>query len=276
MMTITAIVLLSLASQTCSAALASISSDILQSKTDHSSSSSRPPSVELPVLRKDLLSLLSLLHASTTKLSLALKPSSPSYTASLAPLKDISDHVSVLSHCINLFDPTTHGATIIREAVFLIKDVIEAIRALLQTFLNIEANGTDVSTGQAGDEYMVRTGAVHDLIDKARVSNGLSKDNFVAARKKWTQDQCSLEDGLREVGEMVEDAESSDRDDEEEFGDDDGWGEMGLGPGKKMDKDELERTKKVHLSMSSNFLRAHDTRPFNPAPRYSSSINSSS
>lgn len=126
--------------------------------------------------------------------------------------------------------------------------MIQAIRALIHTFLALQSQPGN-GAGKAGEEYMVRTGAVHDLIDKANGTNGLSKDNLGAVRKKWRQDRGTLEDAVREVGEMVEEAEKEiggvDGIDTED--DADGWNELGLGNGKKMDHSELERTKQVHV-----------------------------
>lgn len=84
---------------------------------------------------------------------------------------------------------------------------------------------------------MVRTGTVHDLIENAK---GISKDNIAAVRRKWIENRGSLEDGFREVGEMIEDEAEDNNDDG-----DDGWDELGFGKGSKMSTDELERTKKV-------------------------------
>ncbi|KAJ7449809.1 hypothetical protein FB451DRAFT_1052648 [Mycena latifolia] len=225
-----ALLLLTLVLQTCNTAL---------------HSPPPPPSPQpLDVLRKDLVSLLSLLYAATTKLSLALKPSQPTYSAALAPLKDLADHVSALFHCAGLFVPDTHGATLVQEIASLVKDAIESIRSLAQTFLEIEASDSRQSSGQAGDEYMVRTATVHSLLDRARA---LSANNLLAVRKRWTEDAASLKDGFREVADMVEDAESSDNtEDSDDAMFDDGWGEIGIGKSQKMDSDELERTKKVH------------------------------
>ncbi|KAJ7685160.1 hypothetical protein DFH06DRAFT_1264492 [Mycena polygramma] len=195
----------------------------------------------LPVLHKDLLSLVSLLYAATTKVSLALKPSSPTYSASLAPLKDLADHVSALFHCASLFVPDAHGATLVREVHSLVKDAIEAIRALVQTFLAIETSGSRQSSGHAGDEYMVRTATVHNILDNARA---LSANNLLATRKRWAQDAASLDDGFQEVADMVDEEEGTDEDEDEMF--DDGWGEIGIGKSQKMNAEELNRTKQVH------------------------------
>ncbi|KAJ7940640.1 hypothetical protein B0H13DRAFT_2226014 [Mycena leptocephala] len=224
-----AVLSLTLVLQTCNAAL------------DSAPPQAAPESLD--VVHKDLISLLSLLYAATTKVSLALKPSSPTYSASLVPLKDLSDHVSALFHCANLFVPDSHGATLSREAHSLVRDAIESIRALVQTFLDIEASDSRQSSGQAGDEYMVRTATVHNVLDKART---LSANNLRAVRKRWVEDAASLDDGFQEVADMVNEAESTDgpEDDDEMF--DDGWGEIGIGKSQKMSPEELDRTKKVH------------------------------
>lgn len=221
---------LTLALETCTAALISLSS-----------SQQNIAGPDIPILRKDLKSLLSLVHGCTTKCALALKPSQPTYTAALTPVHDLSTHTAALTHCAQLFDVDVHGATITKEAIATVKDVIEAIRALIQTFLALQIDAGS-GTGKAGEEYMVRTGTVHDIINKAKGANGLSEDNLGAVRKKWTENRGALEDGFREVGEMVEEAEEMDGGDD---GDDGGWEELGLGKGAKMNVDELERTKKV-------------------------------
>ncbi|KAJ7097930.1 hypothetical protein B0H15DRAFT_945488 [Mycena belliarum] len=212
----------------------------------HASAGIPPASAPQPlgVLHKDLLSLFSLLYAATTKVSLALKPSHPTYSASLSPLKDLADHISALFHCANLFVSAVHGATLVEEVLSLVKDVIESIRTLSKKFLEIETSDSRQSSGQAGDEYMVRTATVHSVLDRARA---LSSNNLFAVRKRWLEDAASLKDGFREVGDMVEAAESSeDAEDLDDAMSDDGWGEIGIGPSQKMDPGELERTKKVH------------------------------
>ncbi|KAJ7172476.1 hypothetical protein C8R46DRAFT_1086065 [Mycena filopes] len=179
----------------------------------------------------------------TCNAALGSVPPPPTIDASLSPLKDLADRVSALFHCANLFVSDTHGATLVREVHSLVRDAIESIKALAQTFLDIEASGLRQSSGQAGDEYMVRTATVHSVLDRARA---LSVNNLVAVRKRWAEDAASLDDGLREVAEMVEEAESPDdleEDADEMF--DDGWGDIGIGKGQKMTPAELERTKKV-------------------------------
>ncbi|PFH54358.1 hypothetical protein AMATHDRAFT_83413 [Amanita thiersii Skay4041] len=199
------------------------------------------PSSDFSVLRSDFLSLLALLHSAVTKLSLSLKPSSPTYSASLSPLADISKHVSAAVHCVRLFRPE-HGTTFFKEAQSLVRHVLEAILDLLSTFLDIISRNDRTSTGQAGDEYMIRTAAIHDLIDIARGNNGLSSDNISAVRKLLDRDYATLEDGLHELADVIEQAESTN--DEPEL-DDDGWDELGLGP-TKFSVSDLQLAKKAY------------------------------
>ena len=195
------------------------------------------------VLQKDFLSLLALVYSSTTKLSLTLKPTSPAYKSSFDPLKDISNQISAISHCVCLFAPD-HGMTLMREVASIAEDVIQSVRALLEIFLENETYGVE----HAGNEYLVRTGAVHDLISKARAPGGVSANNLASVRKKWKQDYDAMDDGLNEISEMIKGAQASTRDDDLEV---DGWDELGLQSSTKMDQTELERAKKVVVSITS-------------------------
>ncbi|KAM6500524.1 hypothetical protein JOM56_003538, partial [Amanita muscaria] len=197
-------------------------------------------------LRNDLLSILSLIHHSVTKLALALKPSNPAYSASLSPLKDITNHVASIVHCARLFN-TSQGLTLIAEVNSVVKQVLDGIRSLAQTLLDVEAHTNRTASGKAGDEYMVRAAAVHDLIDKART--GLSIDNISAVRKLWLRDQASLDDGLSELVEMIDSNDAEDEVEEEE----DGWDELGLAT-QKMSPIEVERAKKVQAVLRLSTL----------------------
>lgn len=207
---------------------------------------------------KDLDSLLALTFNSSTKLALALKPASPTYSASLPVILDLTKHASGIIHCIHLLNAELHGTTLVKEVKFHVKSILEALRAVVQTFLNLAARGpSTASGGMAGEEYLVRTGALHDLITQARGPNGIPKDNLSAICRGWKMDRGALEDSLREVSEMIEGAEKSDESDHTEDDEDDGWDELGLGDTAtaKMDKDELARTKNVqHLFVIFNQL----------------------
>lgn len=96
-----------------------------------------------------------------------------------------------------------------------------------------------------GDDYLVRTGTVHDTIEKAR--RDLPPNNAAAVKQRWKADKGMLQDSLEEINGMVED----DHRGEDDFGGDDlddQWDELGFGSAKKMSETELERTKKVCLN----------------------------
>ena len=125
-----------------------------------------------------------------------------------------------------------------REVASTAEDVIESVRALLQSFLANETHNAEPS----GNEYLVRIGAVHDRITKARAPGGVSADNLASVRKKWEEDHVAMVDGLHELDEMIKHAQGSGNEEDLE---NDGWDELGLQSSQKMDQTELERAKKV-------------------------------
>ncbi|KAG7092445.1 hypothetical protein E1B28_008799 [Marasmius oreades] len=245
--------LLKLCIETCNAALDSISDD--QLKTDDNSD----PQQSLTVVHKDLISLLSFIYVSTTKLALVLNPSSPTYPAAVTPINDLAKHISALSHCVRLFSPIEHGATITQEAVNLVTNVVAAVKVLLQTFLE---------TGHsAAREYMMKTGTVHDMIEGVRSSNGLSKDNLSAVRKKWHEDGGPLDDGARELRELIDNAGDA--------SEDYGWKELGLEPDAPFSEQEADRASKIHMILRLTALLHRKvytdllkTSPENPPPSH--------
>ncbi|THU91161.1 hypothetical protein K435DRAFT_801486 [Dendrothele bispora CBS 962.96] len=212
----------------------------LQSVADNSHEEPSPSSFS--VIRTDFMSLLALIYATATKLAISLKTSSPTYSAAITPLKDMTKHVAALSHCVNMFNINEHGKTFTQEAVSLVRDVLISTQSLLQLLLDIEVSD---DRNKWKEEYLVRTGTLHDIIENARSPTGLSKDNSSAVAKIWNRDLGALEDGVREVAEMIENAQCGDIG-EDEDDDDDGWDELGLGSSKTLDKDELGRTFKIH------------------------------
>ncbi|KAJ3919144.1 hypothetical protein F5877DRAFT_78367 [Lentinula edodes] len=227
---VSAITAIELLVETCKAARDSI--------FNHPHSTEDPP--PLPVLHQDLLSLLSLVYGSVTKLSLALKPSSPTYSACLVPLQDLSNYIAAISHCVSMFDASVHGATLAKEVASVAIDVVETVQTLTTVFLQIEGSS---ERSRTGDEYLVRTGAVHSVIDIARhAEDGLSENNLTAVRRLWFKDAGALEDGVREVVEMIEDVQSGITTESE-----DGWDELGLEPSQPLTEQELKVAQKVNI-----------------------------
>ncbi|EAU88543.1 hypothetical protein CC1G_04249 [Coprinopsis cinerea okayama7 len=190
----------------------------------------------LNVIHKDFLALLSLLYASTTKIALCLKPSSPTYSASITPLKDQTTHVGNLSQNVRLVRKE-HGLTLLNEFKSVAKTVINPLKQLAQVFLD-HANGEKVND----DAYLSKTGEVHHAIDKARSSpGGLSSSNHIAVKKAWGLHQGSLIDAMDELKELSESEGSPGSTDDI----DDGWDELGIDAPSKMSAEELGRLKKV-------------------------------
>lgn len=223
-----ALAALRLLRETCSAAIDTLRQPLSPAQT--SLLTERP---SCPVLQKDYQSLLTLIYTSTTKLTLVLRPSAPAPSAALGPISDLGTSVTSLAACATLFD--LHGATLSSYAREATQGICGAVKSLADTFVE-----------DAGEEYLVRTGTVHDIIEKAR--REIPADNLAAVKGRWKADRGMLEDSLEEINSMVEEhglAGGEDLDDED-F--DDEWDELGFGSTKKMSEVELERTKKVRIS----------------------------
>ncbi|KLO18842.1 hypothetical protein SCHPADRAFT_935888 [Schizopora paradoxa] len=223
------------ASTTCDAALKALK--------DPDSTVSAPEgqnieAVTLKTLLSDFTSLLNLLYQSTTKLSIALKPSSPTYAAALTPLKDLRANIDALASCTCSIEASKFGGAMSREARWIAEDVINALRQLFAVFLDAASrSGTNAKT------YLARTGAVHEAIDRAR---GISQSNREAVRKRWTSDMDSLKDCVTEVVELTMEGDGTDDGDGE-----DGWDDLeidGLSDGDtpKATEDELKRLNSAH------------------------------
>ncbi|KAF9500871.1 hypothetical protein BDN71DRAFT_1439738 [Pleurotus eryngii] len=221
----------------------------------------------LVIIQKDLSSLLSLIYEAATKLALSLKPSSPTYSASLTPIREISERVAAVAHCVLFIDPNLHGATLFKEAVETVKDVIEATSSLADAFL------AAASTPNPRDEYLSRTGTVHELAEKAK---NLSLSNVLAVQKRWKQDRASLDDAVSELHDMLEQAEADDGAEQLDADFDDGWAEFGIGSDKKLEVDELARAKKaytflrytslLHKRVLQDILTTQESNTDNPSP----------
>jgi hypothetical protein len=202
------------------------------------------PPPHVGTLHKDFISLLSLVYAQATKLAILLKPASPTYSAAVSPAQDMSKHVVAIATCAALFDPRTHGATLVSEARSTAQEVLESVTGLLQALIS---SLTSPNAEDNGD-YLVRTGAVHELVEMARGPDGLSQDNLSAVRKKWKEDQSVLKDAFKEIEELLQDT-SDEEEEEDDF--DDGWDELGLKES-KMTPEEMSRVKTVRLPRISD------------------------
>lgn len=194
------------------------------------------------MLHKDLLSLFTLIYASTTRLAISLKPSSPTWSASITPLQELARNALAVTTCACFYDEEMHGRTLKKEVTATAREIIGAVQDLVQTLSRTFLS----SNPEDSNDYLVKTGTIHTLVDRARGPEGVPKDNLSGVRRRWAENKSVMDDAFKEVGEMIEEVESeadAEEDAEDEFLDD-GWDELGLGS-KKMDKDELRRAKTV-------------------------------
>lgn len=234
----TVIVLLTLLKETCSASITPLGSP---------PSVSDSPSNAINVLRNDFLSLLTLIYTSSTKISLTLRPSEPAYSASKSPIQDITTHVSSLTTCATLFDP--HGKVLAEAVRRSATEVCQSVLAFAQGFLSITNEADSSSSSQSKEDYLVRTGTVHECIEKIRKS--LPESNAGAVKNLWLQDRAMLDDSFAEVNTMIEEGGDGYESDEGFGDDDDLLDELGLGTTKSLSSIEIERVKKVGVAQAS-------------------------
>ncbi|KAI0030817.1 hypothetical protein K488DRAFT_71883 [Vararia minispora EC-137] len=226
------------------------------------------PPLPLPQLHADLLRLLSLIYANTTKLTLALNPPdlTPSYNAALVPLNDLTAHLSTLASNAVSFDPREHGRALASEVQHTVKDVIIAVQELVQAH-SVAISATEdlrpAGKGKGkGEEYMIKTATVHQLIERARLpgDDGISSSNAKAVRKRWNEQGDILQDAVAELD-----------DDDRESGNDDSIGEedeFDLSAGVLSDE-EREFKKRLHaivirLSSAYNDVASNLLAPTSP------------
>ncbi|KAH9043243.1 hypothetical protein EDB85DRAFT_1914217 [Lactarius pseudohatsudake] len=219
--------------------------------------------IPLSTLRTDFLSLLSLIHSNTTKLSIALNPSSPAFSAAQRPLKDLITNSSTLASNASLFLPDVHGRTLTAEVHSIAKSVLTALEDLARAHLSLI---TRVPTEAASGEYLSKTGIVHELITQAKAGHphGLSRTNLVAVRKRWLEHAESVSDA-----EAMLESEAFASDEDEDGKDSDGWDDPELDLGSDSGEQtavQKEIAKKVRHSLLFSLLSDTGSRRF--APRF--------
>ncbi|KAF8275023.1 hypothetical protein EI94DRAFT_19499 [Lactarius quietus] len=188
--------------------------------------------IPFATLRTDFLSLLSLIYSNTTKLSIALNPSTQAHSAATRPLKDLIAHSSTLASNASLFLPSVHGRTLTAEVQSLAKCVLTALEDLARAHLSLIARvPTDAHATSGTEEYLSKTAIVHELIAQAKAAHpqGLSRSNHLAVCKRWLEYSETVSDAAA----MLE-GFASDDDDDKDSDFSDGWDdpELDLGSGK--------------------------------------------
>lgn len=177
--------------------LCKASCHVLENISSSPSSASEP---DLAKIHTDFLSLLSMVYHAATKLALALNPTEPTFSAAISPLDDLVKHTNAVTSCASLFT-TTFGSTLRTEVIGLALDVLQATKGFVDNCVLI--TGGTAPPPKLKPTHLYLTGSLHELIDHSRGPDGLSKDNLQAVRKKWSQDRSVLEDGYRELSELL-------------------------------------------------------------------------
>jgi len=229
---------LTLLAQTCALSIAAIRTN------------SAAQQLPLSSLRTDFLSLLSVIYSNTTKISIALNPSNPAYSATAIPLKDLITHSSTLASNASSFLLNIHGRALTAEVHSTAIDVLTALQELAHAHLSLikSASKDDAAITNykvTNDTYLAKTGVVHELITQAKADHpqGLSRTNLIAVRKRWREHSDLVADAAA-VLEIEADPPDDDDDDENDHDDfDDGWGDLS-DPGKQS-PEQVELAKKV-------------------------------
>ena len=197
-------------------------------------------------------------YSNTTKLSIALKPSKPTYSAALIPLKNLITHSSTFASNASSFLPNAHGRVLTTEVHSTARNVLAALQELVHTHLSLLANPSSKDDAVAvsrsspkngNDAYLAKTGVVHELITQAKAEDhpqGLSRTNLIAVRKRWQEHSEIIADAAATL-ESEASPSDGDGDDDDDF--DDGWDDPELGftmPG-KLSPEQVELAKTVRI-----------------------------
>jgi hypothetical protein len=179
------------------------------------------------VLRKDFISVISLIHSHSTRLWIALGKQPPTPSAAHATLDELSKHICSLYGCTLAFTQNS-GPTFITEARAAATEVLLGLQRLLQEY----------SSGADGGDSMKKTAALHEACDSAR---NISLDDREAALKVWKQDGEVVKDAIKELNNLLKPLEDT--------GFSDGWDEL-LGEDvgvTELSEDDRVSAKKVRI-----------------------------
>lgn len=197
----------------------------------------------LLAIRTDFLSILALVRAHSTTLSLAFKPP-PTYDAASRPLSDLRADVTKLAGSIRMLAASKHGATFYEQTRSRVSVILEAIQALVHTFQRTDLD--DPVTSRDDKTYLLRMGSLHSAVDETK--SLLPDDNLSAVLQTWSSNSGIMKDALVEYEELSEVDEDGERE-EDDFGDEmDTWDDvLGLESSKKLTPEEAAVAKKANI-----------------------------
>lgn len=197
--------------------------DALKSDTAKSGLEGEPT---IDVVRKDLISIISLIYSYSTRVWIALGKQPPTPSAAVPTLQDITKHIRSLYGCTLVFRDL-QGKTFAAEVQTSAMDILSAMQVLLKGY----------SDQRHGEEMMRKTASLHEACERGR---NLSVDNREAVLRIWKQDNEALKDAIKELNALLS-PESADADVP------DGWDDL-LGEdagGTELSEAEINTIKKV-------------------------------
>jgi len=195
------------------------------------------------------MSLLALIRAHSTTLSLAFKPP-PSYDAATRPLSDLRTDVAKITGCLLILAASKRGATFFAHARSQAIVVVDAVQYLVQTF--VQMTSIDPSIAKDDKRYLLRMGSLHGAIDECKTS--FPNDNLDAVLRSWRSDSSVIQDALNEYEELSQLQDEGDvESDEDDFGDEmDTWDDvLGVDTSKRLSAEEAAVAKKASLSYTA-------------------------
>ena len=212
----------------------------------------------LSVIRTDFMSLLALIRAHSTTLSLAFKPP-PSYDAVPRSSNDLRIDVTKITGCLRVLAASKQGITFFGQARSQAIVIVDAAQSLVRNF--IQTASIDPSLSKDDKTYLLRMGSLHDAIDECKTS--FPDDNLDAVLRSWRSSISIIKDALIEYEELSEFQDDGGVDHDDDLGDDlgdgmDTWDDvLGVDTSKKLSAEEAEVAKKVSFDAPFHQCRAH-------------------
>ena len=212
---------------------------------EYGDTSSNVERSSLSVIRTDFMSLLALIRAHSTTLSLAFKPP-PSYNAVPRPLSDLRKDVTKITGCLRILAASKQGATFFGQVRSQAIAIVDAVQYLVRNF--VQTASADPSLSNDDKTYLLRMGSLHAAIDECKAS--LPSDNLGAVMHSWRSNSNVIKDALIEYEELSQfpGGGETDSNGEESSDEMDTWDDvLGIDTSKELSAEEAAVAKRVSL-----------------------------
>lgn len=179
-------------------------------------------------LRRDYASIVQLVDANATRLTLAMK-APVTWEAVPVLVKDLEVQTNNLISCTTCFSSSAHGRAYIKFIRSSTTEIVASLEAFIQSFI----------VSMEPDAYLPAIGTVHECIDLVKANLDAIPDNNAAVCKRWAENAATLNDALSEIVDLVEGNVVSG-----------GWDDLGLEPlndSEELSMNEKEVCKKARL-----------------------------